>query len=60
MFFAMPVDDRHGIACSAENSAVRADIVGHEPVASLALSLGARIRQDILGLGGESDDECRA
>src|SRR3546814_21152657 len=52
-------DEVDRIALSAEGAGTRRDIVGEDPVAALARAFGLSVGNDVLGLGGEADDQSR-
>src|SRR5260370_12089005 len=51
------LDEVDGVAVAAERPALRRDVVGEDPVATLARQLLARVAHDLLGFGGKADDE---
>ena len=53
------VDDMHDIGVAAEYAGSGRDVVGDDPVAAFARQFLARPRDQILGLGGEPDNEAR-
>ena len=56
---ALARDQVHRVAVAPHNAGRRRDIVGDDPVAALALALGAGICDHMLGLRGKADDEAR-
>ena len=53
------VIERHGVLGAAHDAGRRADVVGEDPVGALARALGGGVGDDVVGLGGEADDEAR-
>src|SRR5512145_2052475 len=58
-FDTVRIDEMYGIGVAAERSAARADVVGDDPVAAFAATLGFGVRDNVLGFGGEADDQPR-
>src|SRR5690606_2752910 len=56
---AASVEEDHAVGFGAETSIAGRDVVGHDQVQSLALQLGGGARDQIVGLGGEADDDQR-
>src|SRR4051794_24884499 len=53
------IDQMHGVPLAAEGAGARRYVVRDDPVAALALALGAGVGDDVLGLRGETDDQRR-
>ena len=53
------VDQVDRVAVAAEGAGAGRHVVGEDPVAALALPLGAGVGDDVLGLGGKADDQRR-
>src|SRR3546814_6879601 len=49
----------HRVVGAAEGAGALAHLVGDDPVAALGGQLPAGVRQQVLGLGGEADDQAR-
>ena len=51
------VDEVDRVAVAAEGAGAGRHVVGEDPVAALARALGARVGDDVVGLGGKADDQ---
>jgi hypothetical protein len=54
---APAVEQEHFVVLGLEPDALLAHVVRHEQIDPLALELRARVGDDVVGLGGEADDE---